>query len=623
MASITSVDFTAEFQLDNATKQIILTDTTDYVGQGIIGGDGPAGIITATGPAGIFYSNTNFGDADVPAPLTSPTSTKTIALPIDGSGNILQGTYSVKYTVKLVTGDSSQAEKTTVKSINYTKPVADVEMTVNLGAPLLTSDDLTDYTIDLITPSIVYDHDIFYPASLSVDPIQGASKIVTTNVIFIVAGQVLAYTSTVVATTTYDYGDGITVTDEVTGNGQIDIDGDATVCQLYCCMRAAFNRYLRESTTDSRRAQETLEQLNEASSLLLLLDVSIRCGKTEDTNDYALQIKEVLDCNDDCECGDEPQLVIGSGSTFGMVVVDEGPGITVVSVSGGGLTTYTVSMQSDLLDKLNASFNTTLIQGTDITISSVVDGSGNIAYTINADSQIQTATQVLISAIVGLSAANVQDALQELKDLIDVNIADIATNLGNITTNTSDIATNVTNIGTNTTNIATNVTNIGTNTTDIATNDGNITTNTSDIATNVTNIGTNTTNIATNVTNIGTNTTAISDLQVEAWIDVDTFNAGWDNDNDTSITQLQYRKDPQGVLHLKGGVRNSGTPAGSTIFVLPSSHRPIDTTFVSGFDDANDTYHGVEMNADGSVTVIGALEAAMRFHIVGGSVRST
>ena len=632
MASITSVAFTAELRLNDPTPQLILTDTTDYAGQGITAPDAPAGIITASGPAGIFYNNTNFGAPDVPAPLTSPTSTITIPLPLDQNNNLLQGDYSVTYTVRVA--DLTQASDTTDKTINYADPVANVVMSVDLGAPLLTSDDQTGYTVDLITPSITRNHDIFYPASFNRDPIEGTAKIVTTNVILVVANQTVAYTSTLVSDLTYDYGDGITLTSQITGNGQLDITGNADICEVYCCLNAAYDRYLEQSVSDTRRAQETREQLELATSLTFLLFAAIRCGKTEDINGYVEQIRSVLSCTDDCECGDEPQLVVGVNGSTGTVTVVAGSGISVSSTSGGGTTEYTVSMEAALLSKLNSLFNTTAVAGTNITITSTTSAEGNIEYTINAASQIQSAPDVPITAIPGQIWDDVQEALVGIKGIADTN----TTSISNLTASAIAVVAIAGVTGTevqtvleslkalidgNTSAIAALTASdiatspiTGVTGTDVQAMLSSLKSLIDDTVTNTTtntgNISTNATNISTNTTNIGNNTTAIADLQPESWTVVDNFTSGWNNDPNASLLPLQYRRDPWGMLHITGGLRNSGTPASTSIFVLPVGYRPTGDNYAIAYDDsggATDFFAILINSSDGNVTFQGSVQA--------------
>ena len=129
----------------------------------------------------------------------------------------------------------------------------------------------------------------------------------------------------------------------------------------------------------------------------------------------------------------------------------------------------------------------------------------------------QAATVSYNNAASGLSATNVQNAIDEVEGRIDTtetnivnNDNDIATNAGNISANANNIVTNASNIINNASNIATNTSNIAANTSGIATNTSNIAANTSNIATNTSGIATNTSNIAANTSNIATNTSGIA-----------------------------------------------------------------------------------------------------------------
>ena len=118
----------------------------------------------------------------------------------------------------------------------------------------------------------------------------------------------------------------------------------------------------------------------------------------------------------------------------------------------------------------------------------------------------QAATVSYNNAASGLSATNVQNAIDEVEGRVDT----AATNIAN---NDNDIATNAGNISANANNIVTNASNIINNASNIATNTSNIATNTSNIATNTSGISTNTSGIATNTSNIAANTASIVAIQ--------------------------------------------------------------------------------------------------------------
>jgi|TARA_R110002167_G_scaffold9262_2_gene42480 hypothetical protein len=121
----------------------------------------------------------------------------------------------------------------------------------------------------------------------------------------------------------------------------------------------------------------------------------------------------------------------------------------------------------------------------------------------------QAATVSYNNAASGLSATNVQNAIDEVEGRVDTaetnivnNDNDIATNAGNISANANNIATNASNIINNASNIATNASNIATNTSGIATNTSGISTNASGISTNASGISTNASNIAANTASV-------------------------------------------------------------------------------------------------------------------------
>ena len=93
----------------------------------------------------------------------------------------------------------------------------------------------------------------------------------------------------------------------------------------------------------------------------------------------------------------------------------------------------------------------------------------------------QAATVSYNNAASGLSATNVQNAIDEVDGRIDTaetnivnNDNDIATNAGNISANANNIATNASNIINNASNIATNTSGISTNASNIAANTASV-----------------------------------------------------------------------------------------------------------------------------------------------------
>ena len=136
----------------------------------------------------------------------------------------------------------------------------------------------------------------------------------------------------------------------------------------------------------------------------------------------------------------------------------------------------------------------------------------------------QAATVSYNNAASGLSATNVQNAIDEVEGRIDTaetnivnNDNDIATNAGNITANANNIATNASNIINNASNIATNASNIATNTSGIATNTSGISTNASNIAANTASV------VAIQKTYVNATTQTFGRLAVNTYIQHDNW----------------------------------------------------------------------------------------------------
>lgn len=100
-------------------------------------------------------------------------------------------------------------------------------------------------------------------------------------------------------------------------------------------------------------------------------------------------------------------------------------------------------------------------------------------------------------------------------------------------------------------------------------------------------------------------------LTPESWIAPTLLN-GWVN-NDPPNTVAGYRKEPSGVVRLRGSVR-SGTPGSAfPIFVLPSGYRPSGELFFVA-ENGTGSSTTIVVQASGNVyAVAGALTARLSF----------
>lgn len=381
--ALTTTDFYTTFNLVPSTKLFSFKDVVDYAGQGV----NPAnatGVLKIVAPGGdTVYDNVDHSNPDI-RPSVSLFNTTTIPLPLLGNNEVIPGEYTFTYTVRVVDNTlSSSYDVAVTKTVTYAyiSPTGKINMSVNCITPLLTSNDTTNYTVNLITPTITRVHTINYPGSVAEDPIVGATKEVTTNVVYVTKGTALQYSSSCVATLSYDLTGGFYISDKVTGTGYLDVLCDSSLCDIYCALRSQYNRWFQSKGTVQTEVVERIK-FDLMMNIAQLIATAITCGRDTDISGYITELKRIGNF-DDCTCGDstEPQLITGLGSN-GTIVVQAGSGITVGSSTGGGVTTYTISIESSILNKINTFNNTVVAVGNGLSVSVATASDGTKTYTL-------------------------------------------------------------------------------------------------------------------------------------------------------------------------------------------------------------------------------------------------
>jgi len=383
--ALTTVDFKTTFQFGATPKTFEFIDQTDYAGQSVALVDAD-GIFTIVDPLGnTIYNNTDYSSPDID-PNVSLTNSTTILLPLDGSGKVIQGQYTITYTVRDTGGAPDYASLVKTFTLAYASPTISLVLTADCVKPLLKSTDDTNYTINSVDPSIVRDHKILYPPSVSQPDVTGTGSALETSVFYTIKGSTLQHTSTLASTVTYDFGSDFFVTDSISGQDENDVSCDGQLCDIYCCVRSEWNRYTSNVNVNETAANLHLDNWIQMTSLMEKIRVALECGKGTDVSEYTARIQKLGNCESGCDCDDgTPQLVTGLGGGTGVVIVDSGgTPVTVTSVVAGGTTTYTVTMDAAFVTKANSQYNTTVTAGTAITVSVAPDADGNKTYTINA-----------------------------------------------------------------------------------------------------------------------------------------------------------------------------------------------------------------------------------------------
>lgn len=377
--ALTTVSFTIDFDYSASPKVFKLTDTTDYAGQSVSTSDAN-GIFTITGPAGTVYSNTSYASPDID--VDSSTTFNTVNLPLDASGDVLEGSYTFAYSVKDDnTGDIVTQTETITH--DFTSPTITLTLEFDAGTPYLKSTDTTSYDVNGVTPTKTYSHVLKYPASTGVADLTGTAQILSTNTVYTQRNVPLQYFSVMTTALVYSF-TGYTVTDSVTGTAYALVEVDPNLCDIYCGLHTAYNSMV-DAGPGTQKFRSLLEDFNYMMSIAQLASIAIDCGRTQDLASYMSKIRAIGSFTSSCDCADDqPVLITGVGASGNSVVVAAGTRLSVSSSTVGSTTTYTVSLDAATDAILSSIENNTLAStGTGISVASATSG-GVKTYTVNS-----------------------------------------------------------------------------------------------------------------------------------------------------------------------------------------------------------------------------------------------
>ena len=409
--ALTTVTFNSYFRYDLATKQITFTDTTDYVGRGTAAADVTIVIKNVTAPvSGTIYTNTNHASPDIDPDVSLDSAVGLIPAPLDINGNIEQGLWSVTLEYDDTGGSPVTIEKTVTFTLAYVSPTIDIGMTADCYIPVLSAVDNTNYTIGGVAPTITRDFKIHYPDAMQLTPVSGTANLIQTSTFYTVTDQTTQHSSSLTSTLEYDFTGGWYVKDIVSGSEFIGVACPADICDIYCCIKAQYNRWKAALSISDTAAQLEAAKLEQISSLAQLVGMSIKCGKSADASNYTAEILRIAECDAGCGCSDgEPSLVNGLGLGGNHTIVEAGTGMTVSVVTGGdGAKTYTVGLSATNATKLANMTNSIVAAGANVTVtptSAVVGGITTWTYTVAAtDTVVET---LLVRSSITMNSAAV------------------------------------------------------------------------------------------------------------------------------------------------------------------------------------------------------------------------
>lgn len=397
-----TVSFTTKFDLTLSPKQIILTDTSDWAGQGISVADVNM-CFKVTAPSGtVIYYNTDFDDADCDIWIDNDlVSQQTIALPLVGS-DVEPGTYTIEATV-LNSALTVYYTQTNTYTYDFEAPEVEIEQTANCVNPSFVSQDVTNYDVNSVTPTIVRTHKLYYPDG-NVDGatfLSSAAATIQTGTFY--DG---TQTTTISTSCSYLFSDGLTVFTVVTGRQEFKVDC-TFVCSVLCCLNTYRTNMLAQQGVNDVKFQEMSKTFSLAVGLVSTAKFNIECGLPDNVNDLLNEAYRLTNCTADCTCSDGPaERVTGLGGLVSVSVVDSGGSPVIVTpVTVGTTTTYTVTLSASFVSKVNASYNTAITAGYGINSSLVVAGDLK-TYTLSLALNSSRTESVVSYAVPAASGTN-------------------------------------------------------------------------------------------------------------------------------------------------------------------------------------------------------------------------
>lgn len=306
-----TISFTTTFDLTASTKKITFLDTSTGI---------PAnynGCFKIIDPLGItIYDNTDFSDADCDIELSNAetASQQTIAF------TPVLGTYTIIYTVAdAATGLVIHATQTNTYDNEYVSPTGAITQVADCVSVVFSQTDSTNYIVNGKLPSTkTIVNKLTYPVGANggspPTPVTTTSNTLSTNVFF--NG---TQTSSLVATLTYIFNDGLIVKDIVKTYKEIDVNC-TYICQLKCCLEVFENTMNGYKGTNPALYSQYVEKASLVSFYKGLIADSYSCGKVSESkvNEYIQKIYSIINCTSNCDCGtDDNAQVTGIGTVIG------------------------------------------------------------------------------------------------------------------------------------------------------------------------------------------------------------------------------------------------------------------------------------------------------------------
>lgn len=379
---------------DIVNDVLIFTDETTFTSEvndiGIVK-------VTSVDTGVILYQNNDWANYADPTLWATPdiditaTAVQLGNIPLPSGG--YNGTYKVEYYYYNV-ASASIYYVTRTFAIDYTAPVVSIEMTALCSTSIGESEDTTDYNIvvdgQTIVPTITRSHSVTTPAGSGATSISASAlatvtfgnrlwtKIWQTN---IVTG--LVYKLSDWSSTTCE----LYISDTVKGDDNINVQCDATLCNLAQCYYNLLDRWTASLNGNFAFREDYRDKIIQAEGLFTKLFLQERCGAS--TEQTILDLQNLLK-GENCNC-------VTASDTASVEVV---PWAAIAGGSGVAASTFKFWVDSSAPSSLDgnngdiwlhkATGVSYLYQKTNGTWAGVGDISGTDGVTGNVDIKTKT-----------------------------------------------------------------------------------------------------------------------------------------------------------------------------------------------------------------------------------------
>jgi len=390
----TALDYKVIFELNNSPKNIKVSDTTDYPGQGINDANVNGVLkITAPGVGGIIHNNTSFGTPDIDPDVSLDYIGTN--LPLDAQQAVLKGIYEFIYTIQITAAITSVTQGSKIFQIagdlvqhlpvgttfkisgstgndgTYTVSTAvlngpDTDITVVEVIPDATADGTfelevsktleqdfsfdcpeakIDYELDAFcgilksiddtsygnTTTLVRTHTLKHPLSVIPTPADQVSSLVTITVTPIFSPA--TYTTLISSVATYDFPDALQVVCLIEGTDEFEVSIDLSTCDLFCCLDKTYKRWQEQRKVNESQAVMTRQLLDDTFIAVQHFQNASKCGDNVRASEIYNDILDISGCEPGCSCdGEGPTQVVPLCGPSGGAA-----SITVVDTCGNGI----------------------------------------------------------------------------------------------------------------------------------------------------------------------------------------------------------------------------------------------------------------------------------------------